>query len=72
MNVSVVNERVIIWQCDEVLNEIYRRCEDESMFVVKRWVAKSQIENEIEDLINLHNRCIAAPIGFVFPSASEV
>jgi hypothetical protein len=34
-------------------------------------VEKSQIENEIENLINLHHPCIAAPIGFVFPIGSS-
>jgi serine/threonine protein kinase len=36
------------------------------------WVAKPQLENEIEKLINLRHPCIAAPIGFVLPSESEV
>jgi serine/threonine protein kinase len=33
-------------------------------------IEKSQIENEIENLINLRHPCIASPIGFVVPIES--
>jgi serine/threonine protein kinase len=60
---------------DDVPNEIYHRIEDEFLVCVKSKplsenVEKSQIENEVEKMINLRHPCIAAPIGFVFPIES--
>jgi hypothetical protein len=50
---------------------------DQFLVVVKsmpisEWIGKREIENEIENLINLHHPCINSPIGFVLPSESEV
>jgi hypothetical protein len=33
-------------------------------------VGNSQLANEIENLINVRRRCIADPIGFIFPAKS--
>jgi hypothetical protein len=77
MNLSVFEERSMICQSEEVLKEIYCRCEDECLIVVKsislsEFVERSQLEKELENLINLRHPCIAAPIGFVFPAESEI
>jgi serine/threonine protein kinase len=60
---------------DEVPNQIYHRIEDEFFVFMKSKpllenVSDSEIENEIEKMINLRHPCIAAPIGFVFPIES--
>jgi hypothetical protein len=73
LKVSGFEERPTVGRCNGVLNEIYRRSEDDVAFVVKSIslsvsVEQSQIENEVENLINLRHPCIAAPIGFVLPS----
>jgi hypothetical protein len=67
----------MIVQLDGVLNEIYCRAEDEFLIVVKsisltERVSKAQLKNETEKLMNLRHPCIAARIGFVLPSESEV
>jgi serine/threonine protein kinase len=71
VNLSVFEERSNIWESDEVGNEIYDRIEDECLVLVKSKahsanVSESDIEKEIENLINLRHPCISAPIGFVF------
>jgi hypothetical protein len=70
VNLSVFEERSIIWDSDEVRNEIYDRIEDGVLVYVKSKplsanISQSEIGHEIEKLINLHHPCIAAPIGFV-------
>jgi hypothetical protein len=75
VNLSVFEERSRIWESDKVGNEIYHRTEDEFLVFVKSKplsnnVSKSEIEKEIEILINLRHPCITAPIGFVFPIES--
>jgi hypothetical protein len=77
VNLSVFEETSMIVRSDGVLNEKYRRSEDEFLIVVKsisftECVEKSQLENEIENLLDLRHPCIAAPIGFVSPSKSEI
>jgi serine/threonine protein kinase len=71
INLSVFEERSIICNSDEIPNEICHRIEDELLVFVKSKshsanVSESEIEKEIENLINLRHLCIAAPIGFVF------
>jgi hypothetical protein len=73
VNLSVFEERSMIGQFDEVLNQIYCWSEDALFFVVasislSEWIEKSQIVN----LIPLSPPCITAPIGFVFPAESAV
>jgi serine/threonine protein kinase len=75
VNFSVFEERSIICESDEVPNEIHDRIEDGFLTVMKSKphsenVSESEIENEIEKLINLRHPCIVAPIGFVFPIES--
>jgi serine/threonine protein kinase len=75
VNLSEFEERSMIAQSDGVLNSVYRRSEDDFVIVVNpislsEWVEKSQLENEIENLINVRHPCIAGPIGFVFPVES--
>jgi serine/threonine protein kinase len=77
VNLSLFEKQSMIVQSDRVLNEIYCRSEDEFSIVVKsisltEWFSRAQLENEIENFINLRHSCIAAPIGFVLPSESEV
>jgi hypothetical protein len=69
-NPSSFLKRRKIEECSQVSNEICCRIEDQVSMVVKstsfsEWIEKFQIENEIENLINLHHLCIVAPIGFV-------
>jgi hypothetical protein len=68
---SVFEERSIICESDEVRNEICHRIEDQILVFMKSTphsenVEESEIEKEIEKLINLRHSCIAAPIDFVF------
>jgi serine/threonine protein kinase len=71
INLSAFEERSIIRDSDEISNEIYHRIEDEVLVFMKSIplsenVEESQIDNEIEKLINLRHPCISAPINFVF------
>jgi hypothetical protein len=73
VNISIFGKRSKIRQCEEIFNEICCRSEDEILFVVKSISLsvknkKSQLENEIENLINLYHPCIATLIGFVLPT----
>jgi serine/threonine protein kinase len=75
VDLSEFKERSMIGDCNEVSNEIYDRVEDELLVVVKsiplsECVEKSQLEHDIENLINLRHPCIASPIGFIFPIES--
>jgi hypothetical protein len=77
VNLSVVEERSIILDSDDVPNEIYHRIEDEFLVCVKskplsETVSEAEIVNEIENLINLRHPCIAAPIGFAFRIESGI
>jgi serine/threonine protein kinase len=76
VNVSVFEERSIIGESDEVWNQIYHRIEDQFLVFMKSIplsedVNESEIDDEIEKLINLRHPCIAAPIGFIFPPDSD-
>jgi hypothetical protein len=76
VNPARFEERSIIFESDEVPNEIYDRIEDELLVFMKSVplsenIEKSRIANELEKLINLRHPCIAAPIGFVFPAESS-
>jgi hypothetical protein len=56
--------------------QLYRRCDDGLEIVVKLFGQfdrdeDCEIEREIEKLMNLTHRCIAAPFGFVLPTASK-
>jgi serine/threonine protein kinase len=71
VNLSVFEERSIICESDEVPNRIYHRIEYEFLVFVKskplsEKVKESEIETEIEKLLNLHHPCITSPIGFAF------
>jgi serine/threonine protein kinase len=71
VNLSVFEERSLICDSAEVPNEIYHRIEDELLIIMKSKplsenVSESEIEKEIENLINLRHPCITSPIGFVF------
>jgi serine/threonine protein kinase len=77
LNLSGFEESLMIRQPGRILNEICRRYEDELLLVVKSIsllenMKQSEIEKEIENLINLQHPCIAAPMGFVFREESEV
>jgi hypothetical protein len=69
VNFSVFEERSIMWDSDEVLNEIYDRIEDEFLVFVTSVPHledkdESEIANELEKLIDLSHPCISAPICF--------
>jgi hypothetical protein len=75
VNLSAFEEKSILGESDEVVNEIYRRIDDGLLVVVEsisllECIGKSRIENELENLINLRHPCISAPIGFVVPNES--
>jgi hypothetical protein len=75
VDLSGFEEKSMIWDSDEVPNQIYHRIEDESLFFMKAMplsenVKRSQIENDIEKMINLRHPCIASPVGFIFPIKS--
>jgi serine/threonine protein kinase len=75
VNLSGFENSSLFCESDEVRNEIYHRIEDEFLVVMRsnphcENVSKLSIEKELENLINLHHPCIAAPIGFVFPIES--
>jgi hypothetical protein len=75
VNLSGFEERSLICDSDKSPNQIYHRIEDQLVVFVKSKplsenVPKSQIEKEVERLINLHHPCITSPIGFVFPIES--
>jgi serine/threonine protein kinase len=75
VNLSGFEEGSLIESCDRSSAQLYRRAEDQLLIIVKSIllstsVERSQIENEIENLLNLRHPCIAAPIGFVFPAES--
>jgi hypothetical protein len=70
VNLSVFVKRSMICECQKVPKEIYDRIEDECLIVMKsitlsESIIESQIETEIEKLINVHHPCIARPIGFI-------
>jgi serine/threonine protein kinase len=72
VNLSLFKERSIICESDEVRNAMYHLIDDEFLVSMKSMplsdkVEESEIERELEKLINLRHPCIAAPIGFVFP-----
>jgi serine/threonine protein kinase len=75
LKLSVFEERSMIGQSNQVGHQIYERAEDQVLIVVEPisltgWVEKSEIENEIENLINLRHPCIIPPIGFDFRAES--
>jgi serine/threonine protein kinase len=75
VNLSEFAEGSIIDEPSQLSNEICCRTGDGFLIIVKsislsESVEKSQIVNELENLINLHHPCIAAPIGFLVSSES--
>jgi serine/threonine protein kinase len=71
-NLSTFEERSMIYDSDEVRNQIYYRVEDEFSVIMRSKPLSENIEeSEIERLINLGHPSIAAPIGFVFPIESD-
>jgi serine/threonine protein kinase len=71
VSLSGFEARSIMWESDEVPNEIYHRIEDDLLVVMKsKPLSENVEESKIERLINLRHPCIAAPIGFVFPIES--
>jgi serine/threonine protein kinase len=75
VNLSRFEARSLICDSDEVSNQIYHRIEDEFFIFMKPTphsenISESEIEKEVEKLINLVHPCIAAPIGFVVPIES--
>jgi hypothetical protein len=75
VNLSGFVQGSIIDECNKVPNQIYHRVEDECFIVMKsialsESVRKSQMETEIENLINLRHPCIASPIGFAVRTES--
>jgi serine/threonine protein kinase len=76
VNLSIFEEKSIICDSDEVPTEISHRIEDQLLVFMKSIpfsdnVKESEIENELEKMINLRHPCIAVPIGFVVPIESE-
>jgi serine/threonine protein kinase len=72
VNLSAFEGPLIIGESDEVRNHVYHRVDDAFLVFVKsiplsECVNKSQMEDEIENLMNLRHPCIAAPIGYVLP-----
>jgi serine/threonine protein kinase len=77
VNVSILAERSRICDSDEVSNQIYHRIEDDFLVFMKSValsgnVKESEIEHEIERMINLRHHCIAGQIGFVFRIESGI
>jgi predicted metal-binding protein len=75
VHLSGFEERPMICESNQISPEIYGRCEDELLVVVKsielfESFDKSRIVQEIENLINLRHPCIAGPISFAFPIES--
>jgi hypothetical protein len=73
---SIFEERHKISKSAGIVSGRYQRLDDNSLIVVKticlsNLVGDRVIEKRIEDLINLHHLCIAAPIGFVFQTNSR-
>jgi serine/threonine protein kinase len=76
VKLSEFKEGSMIFDSDKVPNQIYHRIEDEFLVVVPSiplvgYIEKSQIDEEIEKLVNLRHPCIIGPIGFVFPIESD-
>jgi hypothetical protein len=76
VNVSTFEDRSVIGDSAEVLNEISHRIDDELLIFMKsirlsESIQKSAIENAIENLINLRHPCITSPISFIFPNESS-
>jgi hypothetical protein len=72
INLSAFEEKSRTCDSDEIPNERDRRIEDEVFVFMqsKRHsenVSESDLEKEIENLVNLRYSCITVPIGFVFP-----
>jgi serine/threonine protein kinase len=72
VNLSVFEAKSIIDQSDRVSNQIHHRVEDDFLVILKsiplsECIKTSQVEHEIERLINLRHPCITVPIGFVTP-----
>jgi hypothetical protein len=70
LNISEFEERSMICESGAESNRIYDRVEDEFLVVVKSialrgGVEETEIEKEIEKIINLRHPCIAGLIGFV-------
>jgi serine/threonine protein kinase len=63
VNLSAFEERSIIDESDGVPNQMYHWVEDEFLIFMK--------SSQIETLISFRHPCIAAPIGFVFPTESD-
>jgi hypothetical protein len=69
-NLSDFEERRVVSQSDRISSEISGRRSDEILIVVKsidlsRSIGKTQIENELENLLNLSHPLIITPLGFV-------
>jgi serine/threonine protein kinase len=76
VNLSGFEERLVIDDPDRFSNQLYWRSDDQISMIVKSIslsepIEKSELEKEIENLINLRHPCIAAPIGFVVPRESS-
>jgi serine/threonine protein kinase len=76
VDVSVFEERSLICESDEIPKEIYHRIDDELLIFMKSKshsanLSESELEKEIEKLINLVHPCISAPIGFVIRNESR-
>jgi hypothetical protein len=76
VNLSAFEERSIVGAFDKIPNHISHRVDDAFLIVMKsipllECIKESQIENQIEHLINLRHPCIVGPIGFVFPIESS-
>jgi hypothetical protein len=70
LNISEFEERSMICESGAESNGIYDRVEDELLVVVKSLslrdgLEETEMEKEIEKLINLRHPCIAGLIGFV-------
>jgi serine/threonine protein kinase len=73
---SGFEERTVLNEWNETLNEIHQRLEDGCLIVVKSMnvrdcIESRELENELKKVMNLHHPCITSPIGFVFPAKSS-
>jgi serine/threonine protein kinase len=76
VNLLLFEERSVLNGCNQFLSQTYQRLDDGCLIVVhsinvSNCVDSRELEKELEKEMNLHHPCIAAPMGFVFPTKSS-
>jgi serine/threonine protein kinase len=75
-DLSRFSEESVLNTSGSISTKTYRGCDDGFQIVVKsigrfKSVESSQIEREMENLVNLRHPCIAGPMGFVLPFQAQ-